>query len=118
MDSFWKQSVWDSLSVRDAQEVLADRLVLENTVEIWSSLLHLSLELDLEVLVSQKSGSDGVVHLILSELMDTYEMFTVCIAKLLENRVEENDLLVFGCLVMIGLGYQSWWLVCGHLQCF
>ena len=64
--------------------------------------------------VSQESGSDGVVHLILSQLVDPYEVLGVAIANLSKDRVKEDDLVILDGVVVVGLGYQSWRLVCGH----
>ena len=85
LDSLWKKPVWDRLSVRNGKEVFADGLILEDTVEIWSRLLHLFHELNLVVLVGEKPGSDLLVQFILSEFVDTNKVLRVSITDLLEN---------------------------------
>ena len=66
------------------------------------------------MLVSQKSGSDGVVHLVLSELVDSYKVLGVSITNLGKDRIKKDNLVVLNGIVVVGLGYQSWRLVRGH----
>ena len=66
------------------------------------------------MLVGKESRSDGVVHLVLSELVDSYKVLGVSITNLGKDRIEKDNLVILDGIVVIGLGYQSWRLVRGH----